>query len=281
MGCKPQVNKSEIMKFFAWLNDQQQGPFDEETIRKMISEGQIAQDTLVCPEGGDLDWTPVKELFFQDSIPESFIPLPSVDEMSVEQSDDGSRLEIRLNSGAELKIKAVQLYDEIALAELNSKKAEAMKMFKGVSTGLGSWGSIEWVLAASAVIGAAEAVLSAGASSVGARLLEEAIQAERKLRKEGVFFPVSKIQYIDNPMPGFWRVPVKKDVRVEAQVIPKSLTIQLRPKWETRISTVTSAFVHNGDEFISAMADDNAVSSIRWNAIERYVHLKSGANHGM
>jgi hypothetical protein len=116
--------------------------------------------------------------------------------MSVEQSDDGSRLEIRLNSGAELKIKAVRLYDEIALTELNSKKAEAIKMFKGVSTGIGPWGSIEWVLAASAVIGAVEGVLSAGASSAGARLLEEAIQAERKLRKEGVFFPVGKFQFI-------------------------------------------------------------------------------------
>jgi hypothetical protein len=275
MGCKLQVNKSEIMKFFAWLNDQQQGPFDEETIRKMISEGQIAQDTLVCPEGGDLDWTPVKELFFQDLIPESLIPLPSVDAMSVEQSDDGSRLEIRLNSGAELKIKAVRLYDEIALTELNSKKAEAIKMFKGVSTGIGPWGSIEWVLAASAVIGAVEGVLSAGASSAGARLLEEAIQAERKLRKEGVFFPVGKIQFIENPMPGFWRVPVKKDIQSK---VPVYQIIQIKQKTETRTETVTTAFVHNGDEFISVMADDNTVSSIRWSAIEHYVQLKSGTN---
>ena len=263
------------MKFFAWLNDQQQGPFDEETIRKMISEGQITQDSLVCPEGGDLDWTPVKELFFQDSIPESLIPLPSIDAMSVERSDDGSRLEIRLNSGAELKIKAVRLYDEIALTELNSKKAEAMKMFKGVSTGIGPWGSIEWVLAASAVIGAVEGVLSAGASSAGARLLEEAIQAERKLRKEGVFFPIGKIQFIENPIPGFWRVPVKKDIQIKVPVY-KIFVVKELPT-ETRTAKVTSAFVHNGDEFISVMADDNTVSSIRWNAIERYVHQKIGS----
>ena len=176
----------------------------------MISEGQIAQDTLVCPEGGDLDWTPVKELFFQDSIPESFIPLPSVDEMSVEQSDDGSRLEIRLDSGAELKIKAVQLYDEIALAELNSKKAEAMKMFKGVSTGLGSWGSIEWVLAASAVIGAAEAVLSAGASSVGAACLKRQFKQNGNSAKRVSFFLSAKFNTLIIPCLAFGECPLKK-----------------------------------------------------------------------
>jgi hypothetical protein len=170
----------------------------------------------------------------------------------------------------------VRLYDEIALTELNSKKAEAMKMFKGVSTGIGPWGSIEWVLAASAVIGAVEGVLSAGASSAGARLLEEAIQAERKLRKEGVFFPIGKIQFIENPMPGFWRVPVKKDIQSK---VPVYQIIQIKQKTETRTETVTSAFVHNGDEFISVMADDNTVSSIRWSAIEHYVQLKSGTNH--
>ncbi len=263
------------MKFFAWLNEQQQGPFDEETIQLMISERQITHDTLLCPEGGDLDWTPAKELFFQDSIPDSFTPLPSIDEISVEQSDNGSRLEIRLNSGAELKIKAVRLYDEIALTELNSKKAEAMKMFQGVSTGFGPWGSIEWVLAASAVIGAAEAVLSAGASSEGARLLGEAIQAERKLRNEGVFFTVGNIQFIENPIPGFWRVPVKKDIQIKVPVY-KIFVVKELPT-ETRTAKVTSAFVHNGDEFISMMADDNTVSSIRWNAIERYVHQKIGS----
>ena len=155
------------------------------------------------------------------------------------------------------------------------KKAEAMKMFQGVSTGFGPWGSIEWVLAASAVIGAAEAVLSAGASSEGARLLGEAIQAERKLRNEGIFFTVGNIQFIENPIPGFWRVPVKKDIQIKVPVY-KIFVVKELPT-ETRTAKVTSAFVHNGDEFISVMADDNTVSSIRWNAIERYVHQKIGS----
>jgi hypothetical protein len=259
------------MKFFVWLNEQQQGPFEEEAIKGMLSKKQITRDTLVCPDGGDLDWTPVKELFFQDSLPESFVTASTFEETLVEQSDDGSRLEIRLSSGAELKIKAVQLYDEIALAKVNSKRAEAMKMFKGVSTGIGPWGSIEWVLAASAVIGAVESVLSAGASSAGASLLDEAIQAERNLRKKGVFFPVGKIQYIEDPTPGFWRVPVKKDIRSK---VPVYQVIQIKQKTETRTTTVTSAFIHNGDEFISVATDDNLSCSTRWNAVERYFYSK-------
>ena len=263
------------MKFFAWLNDQQQGPFDEEAIRQMISKEQITRETLLCPEGEDLDWTSAKELFFQDSLPESFgLANLSAYEVSPDYADDGYRLEIRLNSGSELIIKAVRLYSETALKELNSKKSEAMKMFKGVSTGLGSWGSLEWVLEASAVIGAAEAVLSAGAASAGASLLEEAIQAERKLRKEGVFFPISKIQFVENPTPGFWRAFVKQDIRVE---VPVYQIIQIKQKTKTQTTATTSAFVHNGDEFISVVTDDNAVSAIRWSAIERYVLRKVGS----
>jgi hypothetical protein len=261
------------MQFFVWLNDQQQGPFDEAMIRGMLSEGQIMQDTLVCPEGGDLDWTPAGELFLPDSLPESFgLANLSAYEAPAGHADDGYRLEIRLSSGVELKIKAVKLYNETALKELNSKKAEAMKMFKGVSTGLGAFGSIDWVLAASAVIGATEAVLSAGATSAGARLLEEAIQAERRLRKEGVFFFVSKIQFVEDPTPGFWRAIIKKDIKVE---VPVYQIIQVTPKTEMRTTTVTSVFVHNGDEFIAVIADGNDVSSIRWGSIESYRLLKN------
>jgi hypothetical protein len=183
-----------------------------------------------------------------------------------ENDNTNCSVEIRLNSGAELKIKEVRLYDEVDLAQLNSKKAKAMKMLQGVSTGIGAWGSIEWVLAASAVIGAAEAAMSAGASSAGARLLEEAIQADIKLRTEGVFLSIGKIQHIDSPMPSLWRVPSKKDIQVEVKAF-------LGPKMETR--TVPTAFVHNGDEFITVQTDNDSVCSIRWSSVEHFILLKN------
>ena len=246
---KHRFDQKRIMKFFVWLDDQQQGPFEEEVIRKMLSEKQIGQDTLVCPEGGNLDWASVKELFFLESLPESFLQSFSLEEISNNQFYDGSKLVIQLNSGLELKVKAIRLFDEIELAEVNAKKAKAMEMFKGVSTGIGAWGSIEWVLAASVAIGAVESVLSAGAASSGADLLREAIQAERQLRKEGVFFPVSKIQYIDTPIPGGWRAFAKK-------------------------SKVVTAFVHIGDDFISVKTDDDSICSVRWSAVESNYYSK-------
>lgn len=262
------------MKFFVWLNEQQQGPFDEETIQKMVSDGQVMHETLLCPEGGDVDWTPAKNLFPQDASRESMVlsndaklAEEKIIEKSVEENYNlNCFVAIRLNSGLELKIKAVRLYDEIALAQLNAKKVEAAKMFRGISTGLGSIGSIEWVAAASLVIGAAEAALSEGASSAGARLLEEAIQAELKLRKEGVSLPIGKIQHIDSPMPSLWRVASKKDVQIEVKAF-------LGPKMETR--TVPSAFVHNGDEFIVVQIEDGSTCSIRWSAVERYIYSES------
>ena len=264
------------MKFFVWLDERQEGPFDEETIQKIFSEGHITQETLLHPEDGDLDWTPARELFPQDLGSGSDVAASPPGEMLLveatapghfeAQADDGSRLEIRLTSGVELKIKAVRLYDEIELAELNSKKVEAMKKFQGVSTGLGAIGSIEWVLAASVVIGAVEAALSAGASSAGARLLEEAIEADRKLRKRGVFCAVGKVQLIENPVPGLWRVPTRKDIQVEVKAF-------LGPKMETR--NVPSAFIHNGDEFLSVVAEDDSVCSIRWSTVEQYFRVNT------
>jgi hypothetical protein len=251
------------MKFFVWLNDKQEGPFDEEAIRQMLSQGQIAQDTLACPEGSE-DWVSVKDLFFKDSLPESFADISSIDETVSTSTNDGSYVQIRLNSGTELKIKAICLYDENLLAALNSKKAQAAKMLQGVSTGLGAIGSIEWVLGASIVIGAAEAVLSAGASSTGIKLLEEAIQADRKLRNEGVFLIVSKIHSIEHPVPRLWRLRGKKMAQVEI------VTSLASSKMETR--AVFTTYIHNGDEFLSVVTDDDSVQSIRWSAVEHYFY---------
>jgi hypothetical protein len=119
-------------------------------------------------------------------------------------------LHVPLSSGAELKVKAVCLYDELDLGEISAKRSEGFKKLGGVSTGLGAIGSVEWVLAASVVIGAAEAILSSGASSEGKRLLQEAMLDDRRLRKKGVFCAVGQIKMIESPVPGLWRVPTQQ-----------------------------------------------------------------------
>src|SRR6266568_7026337 len=115
------------MKFFVWLEDQEQGPFDEETIQQMVTDRQITHETLMRPENGDLDWTAAKDLFPQDSAPEGWCAPPVIaDFYRVEipinryssfayqrpEFNDNPAVGIRLNSGMELKVKAVRLYDQ-------------------------------------------------------------------------------------------------------------------------------------------------------------------------
>jgi hypothetical protein len=254
------------MNFFVWLGERAEGPYDEMGVQKMLHDGGIDQDTLVRPEEGDLNWTPVRELFPQDLSPKSDVQRAREE---TEQTDDGARLHIRLSSGAELSVKAVCLYDEFDLGKISARRSEGLKKLGGVSTGLGAIGSVEWVLAASVVIGAAEALLSAGASSEGTRLLQEAMSDERRLRKEGVFCAVGKIQDIETPVPGLWRVPTTERVSVRVPGF-------LGPKMEDR--NLNSALIHNGDEFISVLTEDGAVFSIRWDAVESYRRI-AGAAH--
>jgi hypothetical protein len=135
---------------------------------------------------------------------------------------------------------------------------------QGVSTGLGSIGSIGWVLASSVVIGAVEGVLSAGAAASGTNLLAEVIRMEQKLRTEGVFFHVGKIENLETPI--LWRVPYKRTARVEA-----GKNFWGEKQFESR--EIPSAFIHSGDEFIWVQTDDGSVCSIRWSTVERYARL--------
>jgi DNA-directed RNA polymerase subunit RPC12/RpoP len=262
------------LNFFVWQNEQGQGPFDQETIQRMISEGQINSDTLLSLEDGSLGWTPAKELFLQDSTPENVGAMTTAvveKESSVSQAeeyDDGCRLEIRLGSGAELKIKAVRLYDEINLAEISSLRATAVKSLRGVSTGLGSFGSIGWVLATSVVIGAVEGVLSAGAASSGSSMLSEVIRLEEKLRTRGVMCPVGRIENIETPIPGLWRVCYKRQARIGTG----KTFLTGEQKFELR--EVQSALIHPGDDFLTVQTGDGSVRSIRWSAVESYACQK-------
>jgi hypothetical protein len=264
-------------KFFVWQDEQQQEPFGQETIELMISEGQITGDTLLCPEDGGVEWTPAKGLFLQDVVPESLAPTnldnPSHGTVSAfpgsqaETPDDGSRLEIRMDSGAELRIEAVRLYDEISLAEINSQRTEALKKLQGVSTGIGAIGSIGWVLATSVVIGAVEGVLSSGLAFSGANQLADVIKMEQHLRSKGVFLRVGKIENIETPIPGLWRVGYKRKAQVHSGV-----TFLGEKKYELR--DVNSAFIHSGDEFVVVGTEDGSTCSIRWSAVERYAYRR-------
>ena len=252
-------------RFFLVDKDIQKGLIDRETIQEMIDNGQLSNDALVCSEDGSTDWTSVGKIFVMKPNKEIFQSSPESEALSIPLAhiNSGIKLEIRTLSGNSHQIKAIRLYDEIHLSEISAKRAEALKRLQGVSTGIGSIGSIGWVLATSVVIGAVESVLSAGATSSGYALLANVIKLEQELRANGTFISIEEIENIETPNPGLWRVPYKRKANVEAGV-----TFMGEKKWEMR--ELSTAFIHSGDEFITVQTEDGAVQAIRWTAVEHY-----------
>jgi hypothetical protein len=100
-----------------------------------------------------------------------------------------------------------------------------------------------------------EGILSVGAAAAGNELLVDAMRIEKGSRKTCCFLSVSLIENIAHPLPAYWRVPGKSRVQLPPQKTP---------------SLVGSAFIHNGDDFVTVQTDDGVVRSIRWSAVESF-----------
>ena len=153
-----------------------------------------------------------------------------------------SVVEVRLISGAILKIKAIRLYNATELNDLAAQKTQAAELFSGVSNPYGVIGDPLWVVLTTKITGMLEQKLSREAAQRGIALIQQLAERERKLRMEVKFFPIGQIQEIENPVPSIWRVPL------------------------------LSGFVHNGDEFVEVTDIQDVVQSIRWSSVENYIH---------
>jgi hypothetical protein len=265
------------MKFFVWLSEQQHGPFDEKAIQRMIEDGVIVHETLMRPEEGEVTWVQAKDLFASDPSPENTAERANADSAEggreqpeaprVQLADNGARVTVRLASGLHLKIKAIQLYDEAVLAELNSMRSRALKKIHGVSTAGGTVDGDGWALAASAALSTLAVVLAANAASSGMDLLTEVMRMEQRLRSGGLFLPVGMIQNIENPAPGLWRVPFSRPIRVQTGT--DFWTSE--KKYESR--EAQAAYIHSGHEFIFVEAEDGVRHSIRWEAVDDFVYI--------
>ena len=154
-----------------------------------------------------------------------------------------SIVEIRLSSGVLLKIKAVKLYNERELMELNANKATAMHLLQGGGDGSisGVIGSPSWVLITGTLQNLAMNHVANKNAAKGAAMATTIIAQEQWLRDHAVFFPVGRINRIGQPSPEIWRA-----------------------------QTTSTPFVHSGDEFVMVKDLDDSICSIRWNAVEYY-----------
>lgn len=211
--------------------------------------------TVQCPKCGDSLSVPKAAGFTARSfikeplppmhpVPTAVPPLPPVvPQEEVWFGAKNSIVEIRLGSGALLKIKAVKLYNERELMELNANKATAMHLLQGGGDGSisGVIGSPSWVLIAGTLQNLAMTHVANKNAAKGAAMATTIIAQEQWLREHAGFFPVGRIQGIVQPSPEIWRAQI-----------------------------TSTPFVHNGDEFVLVKDLDDSICSIRWNAVEYY-----------
>ena len=107
---------------------------------------------------------------------------------------EASVIEIRLTSGATLKIKAVGLYYVGELNAIAEQKSQAETLLEGVHNPYAAWGDIFWVTFSTRVTNMMEKSMSREAARKGIALLQELAERERKLRENIKFFPVGQIQ---------------------------------------------------------------------------------------
>lgn len=176
-------------------------------------------------------------------VPPRPAPAPTPQVQPIWFGAPNSQIKLTLTSGTSLAVAQLKLFDAQALQRLASLKTAATQL-GGVSTGLGVIGSFEWVILASAAIGAIESAMTNAMAKQGANTLRDALVLERQIRRTGSFFPIGMIEHVEQASPGHWEVPAQ--------------------------AVAPHGFIHNGEDFI-VVKDTNGVStSIRWSTVETY-----------
>ncbi len=115
---------------------------------------------------------------------------------------------IRMASGLEFSVQKIKLYDLKLIQEFDALKKAAAHNLAGYSTGLGFWGGLEWVAVGSLATKVVQGVVSDNMRQKGIEQMSLAVQLSDKIRKTGVFAPVSKIGNIAYPDPTIWGCPL-------------------------------------------------------------------------
>ena len=113
----------------------------------------------------------------------------------------------------------------------------------------------------SAVVGAIEHAVSKGLSEEGIQLLAEATKSENSVRANGKYLPIAKIQNVEHPVPGMWRVPFERVATVLKQGFISTKEEKLK---------VPCAYIHNGDEFVWIKNEAGKESAVKWDHVEKY-----------
>jgi hypothetical protein len=205
---------------------------------------------------------------------------------------------IVLVSGERLLIGGVLLYEAEKVAEIAALKAQAAEKLRGVSSGIGFWGTPAYVLAAVTAQRLVDGYFSNEAKGEGFDLLRTAAMKFQRLPETAVVFPPDQVQNFASPHPENWSAVrkieqheieherahdnhVASHLSEAAQKEPRRLEDHAEAFW-ARLGFKTYAsstppppprteqwYVHNGEDFVNIKTDAGMVC-IRWSHVASY-----------
>jgi hypothetical protein len=114
-------------------------------------------------------------------------------------------VKVRMVSGQELQFNKVKLYDLILVQKLENLRQAAVTNLSGYSSGLGFWGSLEWVAVGSIITGMIDSSVSNQMAKQGINQLAEVANLATQIRHTAVYVQISSIENIKYPDVGLWR----------------------------------------------------------------------------
>jgi len=77
------------MKYFIWIGEKQDGPYNASQIIEMILSATITKQTLYLPEGGSSDWEPLSKIY-TSLFAEAYPPQPAQHQFRLPAIEDSS-----------------------------------------------------------------------------------------------------------------------------------------------------------------------------------------------
>lgn len=130
-------------------------------------------------------------------------------------------VKVRLTSGAEIHINKIKLYDLQLIKKVEALRSKAANNLSGYSSGLGFFGSLEYVATASVIAGVFENAISNELAKQGLNQLSEVALLSSQLRETAAFVQVSSIENIKYPDIAMWKAVISENMkRREMRHIP-------------------------------------------------------------
>ncbi|HEX8091121.1 MAG TPA: hypothetical protein VF762_19860 [Blastocatellia bacterium] len=153
-------------------------------------------------------------------------------------------VKVRMVSGQETVFHQIKLYDADLIYQLDSLRRAAAQNFAGYSSGLGFWGSLEWVAAGSLVTGMIEKGISNQMAQEGASQLRQIAVLSRKLRELATYVQIPSIDNIQYPEIGMWKASIGQP-------------------------SMKRELIHFSGEYVFVKAEEKQVA-IFWDKVEQY-----------